>query len=175
MVRTTLPPPRVLAEPPPGTTRFEFTSDADPDGELRKALAYRRLSAFDVTLSGVVPADRAARLVRGTTPFGKRAQSETHQAAAVRKTLGCEVCRSPAVPEGLCDGCRRRLSMALVDPEAAMEAAARYRAEHPRPGTAAPAPTSAPGTRPGARTVPDLVVVDDDEGAESAAQMAAAS
>jgi hypothetical protein len=160
MVRTTLPPPRALTEPPPGTARFEFTSDPDPDGELRKALAYRRLSALDVTLSGLVPADRAARLVRGTTTFGKRAQPGTHDAVAIRKALGCEVCRTHAVPEGLCDVCRRRLSMALVDPEAAMEAASRYRADHPRLGT---------------RAGPDLVVMDHEkEGAVQEPRMAGA-
>jgi hypothetical protein len=45
----------------------------------------------------------------------------------VRST--CAICQSPSSGADLCDGCRVRLSMPLVDPDAAAELAERYRAQ----------------------------------------------
>jgi hypothetical protein len=75
------------------------------------------------------------------------------------------------VPEGLCETCRTRLSLPLVDPDAAVQAAVRYRTEHPRDvsdrseGTPRPARPVADETA--SAPVPDVVVVEKDVHADA--------
>lgn len=169
-MRTDLAPPAEPAAPTRGTTHFAFLSDPDGDDELREDLARRRLSALAATTSGATTADRAARMVRVSARADWRSDSPAAGPAHTHRALGCEVCRSPAVPEGLCNGCRHRLSLPLIDPDAALEAACHYRAEHPRgpDDTSGPAGGDTSTTTPPAKAAsekPELVVVDAEESA----------
>jgi hypothetical protein len=142
----------------------------DVDSELRTAIARRHLSPLDVARAGLVSTHRAAQFARTapTVAGGRRHRVREGGGAhdAPRRAHGCEVCRSPAVPEGLCETCRTRLSLPLVDPDAAVQAAVRYRTEHPRDVGDRPEGTGRQ-TRPvmdetASAPVPDVVVVEKD-------------
>ena len=96
------------------------------DDRLRRELATKGLSPLAAARAGSGGIPALARVSRrndsGDDPPARRR-------TGFLGARGCEICRGPVVTEGLCEPCRQRLVLPLVDTEAGKEAAIAYRIE----------------------------------------------
>jgi len=81
------------------------------------------MSALEAARSGAAGAEVAARLARTRDSDGEPEKRRSLPGAG-----GCDICRAPTVGTGLCEHCRGRLVLPIVDPDAAKASANAYRA-----------------------------------------------
>lgn len=101
----------------------------DPNHRLRRALAAQRLSPIEAARSGSADAGDLARLSLVLDPRAARRAPGRAGRCGLRGAGGCDICHGPVVTEGLCESCRKRMALPLVDVEAAKEASLAYRVE----------------------------------------------
>lgn len=95
----------------------------DPNDRLRRALAAQRLSPLEAARSGGAEIGDLAQVL------GRQRTQAAPTGRVSPRTRGCEICRAAVVVEGLCEQCRKRMVLPLVDAEAAKEAATGYRVQ----------------------------------------------
>lgn len=102
----------------------------DPNHRLRRALAAQRLSPIEAARSGSAEVGDLARLSLVFDPKAPhRAAGRPGSSGLRRASRGCDICHGPVVTDGLCESCRKRMALPLVDAEAAKEAALAYRVQ----------------------------------------------
>lgn len=101
----------------------------DPNHRLRRALAAQRLSPIEAVRSGSADAGDLARLSLVFDPRAPHRAAGRPGGSGSRGAGGCDICHGPVVTEGLCESCRKRMALPLVDAEAAKEASLAYRVQ----------------------------------------------